>query len=195
MGGFILTPLLLQEVLDYGETRAGLLSIARPLTFAVSGPIAGYLVLAWGSGVSASVGAAAIVLSMIGLSTIEPGSSDITIVGALALSGVGLGASVPSMSSLIANMVDVRDLGVVGACSRCSPSWGRPRASRSCRPCRLARENAVSLADSYSQAYLVGAAVACLGLVCALFVRSPSGEPAEVEPAYAQAGAATRSSR
>ena len=109
---------------------------------------------------------------MIGLSTIEPGSSDITIVGALALSGVGLGLLVPSMSSLIANVVDVRDLGVVGASQQMLAQLGAATGIQIMQTVQAARENAVSLADSYSQAYLVGAAVACLGLVCALFVRS-----------------------
>ena len=102
---------------------------------------------------SASAGAAAIVLSMIGLSTIDVGSSDITIVGALALSGVGLGASVPSMSSLIANAVDVRDLGVVGASQQMLAQLGAATGIQIMQTVQAARENAVSLADSYSQAY------------------------------------------
>ena len=41
MGGFIITPLLLQKVLGYGEAKTGFLSIARPLTFAIAGPDCG----------------------------------------------------------------------------------------------------------------------------------------------------------
>ncbi len=36
MGSFILTPLLLQNVLDFSETKTGLVSIARPLAFSPS---------------------------------------------------------------------------------------------------------------------------------------------------------------
>ena len=178
MGGFILTPLLLQEVLGYGETRAGLLSIARPLTFAVAGPIAGYLVLRVGERLSASFGAATIVASMIGLSTVGPGTSDAVVVAALALSGVGLGASVPSMSSLIANAVDIRDLGVVGASQQMLAQLGAATGIQIMQTVQAAREHAVGLAESYSQAYLVGGAVAAAGLACAVYVRSTPREPA-----------------
>ena len=36
-------PLLLQNVLGYSESRTGLLSIARPLAFAIAGPLAGFV--------------------------------------------------------------------------------------------------------------------------------------------------------
>src|SRR3546814_16730493 len=38
MGGFIITPLFLESVFDYPETRVGVLMIARPLAFAITGP-------------------------------------------------------------------------------------------------------------------------------------------------------------
>ena len=38
MGGFILTPLLLHEVLGYSTTKTGLVSIVRPLAFSIVGP-------------------------------------------------------------------------------------------------------------------------------------------------------------
>ena len=40
-GGAILTPLLLQNVLGYSETRTGLVSISRPLAFSLAGVLAG----------------------------------------------------------------------------------------------------------------------------------------------------------
>jgi MFS family permease len=40
MGGFVITPIFLESVFDYPETRVGGLMIARPLAFAIAGPIA-----------------------------------------------------------------------------------------------------------------------------------------------------------
>ena len=58
MGGFIVTPFLLQNVLGYGPAHSGLLSIARPLAFSIAGPIAGYITVRVGERTNAVLGAA-----------------------------------------------------------------------------------------------------------------------------------------
>ena len=63
------------------------------------------------SGVS---GALLVGVSMVLLSAIGLGTSDIFIV-ATRLSGVGLGISAPAMAATIANTVDPGDLGIAGA--------------------------------------------------------------------------------
>jgi EmrB/QacA subfamily drug resistance transporter len=171
MGGFILTPLLLQNVLGYTETRTGLLSIARPLTFAISGPIAGFLAVRIGERTSTLVGTSALVLSMLGLSTVGVGTSDLLILGALALSGIGLGASMPSLAAAIANSVDERDLGVVGASQQMVGQLGVVAGIQILQTVQQAREDVVGEAASYGDAYLVGAAVAGLAFICALFLK------------------------
>src|SRR3546814_9803566 len=89
--------------------------IARPLAFAITGPLAGYIAVRIGERTSAVVGSAFVVASMVALAAVAPGSSDLIIVGSLALSGIGLGASSPAMAATIANAVDERDLGIAGA--------------------------------------------------------------------------------
>src|SRR5258707_10823544 len=89
MGGFIVTPLFLQNEFGYGESHTGFLLIARPLTFAIAGPVAGYLTMRIGERTSALVGGTSIVLSMLALAHVAPGSSDLVVVGSLALSGLG----------------------------------------------------------------------------------------------------------
>jgi len=115
MGGFVITPIFLESVFGYPETRVGGLMIARPLAFAIAGPLAGYVAVRVGERTSAIVGSAFVVASMLALSTVAPGTSDLVIIGALALSGIGLGCSSPALSASIANAVDERDLGVAGA--------------------------------------------------------------------------------
>ncbi|MBV8560255.1 MAG: MFS transporter, partial [Acidimicrobiia bacterium] len=93
MGSFILTPLFLKEVFHYGETKIGLLSIARPLSFSLTAPIAGYLAVRWGERLAAIVGCAFVVASMLAWTQVDPGASNWAVMGALALAGVGLGVS------------------------------------------------------------------------------------------------------
>ena len=82
MGGFILTPLLLQNVLGYGETQAGLLSIARPLVFAIAGPLAGYLTIRVGErAVGVVRRARRSSLSMLALARSSSVTADLVIIG------------------------------------------------------------------------------------------------------------------
>ena len=82
MGGFVITPLFLESVFGYPETRVGGLMIARPLAFAIAGPLAGYVAVRVGERTSAVVGAAFVVASMVGaVAPVAPGSSDLVIIG------------------------------------------------------------------------------------------------------------------
>jgi EmrB/QacA subfamily drug resistance transporter len=172
MGGFILTPLFLQEVLGFGEAKTGLLSISRPLAFAIAGPVAGYFAVRVGESRSAVIGGLAVALSMVGLSMVGLGGDELLIVGSLALSGIGLGCSMPAMASTIANAVDEGDLGVVGAAQQMMTEVGLTAGIQIMQTVQVSREPVVGALGSYGQAYLVGAGVALLGAICAAFVRS-----------------------
>jgi EmrB/QacA subfamily drug resistance transporter len=172
MGGFIITPLLLQNVFGYGEARTGGLLIARPLAFAVAGPVMGYLVARTGERSAAVGGALAVFASMLGMATLAPGSADLAVVGFLALSGIGLGMSAPALVASIANAVDDADLGVVGATQQMMTQFGVVVGIQVMQSTQAARQPAVGALASFGDAYLVGAAAALLGLVFAVFVRS-----------------------
>jgi EmrB/QacA subfamily drug resistance transporter len=176
MGGFIITPLLLEGVFGYGETRAGSLLISRPLAFAVAGPLMGYLAVRTGERFAAIGGAIAVVVSMLGLSTLEPGSSDLVIIGSLALSGVGLGMSAPALVAAIANTVADEDLGVVGATQQMMTQFGVVIGIQVMQATQAARESVVGEVEAFREAYLVGAGAALVGLVFAFFVRSTRDE-------------------
>ncbi|MEO6317219.1 MAG: MFS transporter [Acidimicrobiales bacterium] len=172
MGGFVITPIFLSSVFDYPETRVGGLMIARPLAFAIAGPLAGYVAVRIGERTSAVVGSSFVVASMIALSTVAPGSSDLVIVGALALSGIGLGCSSPSLAASIVNSVEERDIGVAGAFQQMMTQLGVVIGIQVMQTVSVVREPAAGQVGAYGEAYLVGGAVAALGLVCAFFVRS-----------------------
>jgi EmrB/QacA subfamily drug resistance transporter len=182
MGGFIITPLLLAEVFGYGETRVGLLSIARPLTFAVAAPLAGGLALRWGERRMGVLGAIAVVLSMLALAQIGRGSGDLIVMGSLALSGIGLGVSSPSMAATIANAVDQADLGIAGAVQQMLTQVGVVAGIQLMQTLQVALADGRGLVESYQAAYYLGAAVCCLGVVTAAFVR-PTERGGAAEPA------------
>ena len=64
-GGFFLFPLMMEQVYHYSETQVGLLSIARPLLFSISSPVAGYLTVRIGERTGAVLGARFVTLSMV----------------------------------------------------------------------------------------------------------------------------------
>lgn len=172
MGGFIVTPLFLQNEFHYDETHTGLLLIARPLTFAIAGPLAGYLTLWIGERVSATVGALAVTASMIALAHVLPGDPDTAIIFGLALSGVGMGMSSPAMAAAVANSVSANDLGIAGATQQMVNQIGVVLGIQVLQAVQVARQPAVGGVAAFHDAYLVGAIAAGFGVVAALFVRS-----------------------
>jgi EmrB/QacA subfamily drug resistance transporter len=171
MGGFIVTPLFLQNEFHYDETHTGLLLIARPLTFAIAGPLAGYLTLWIGERISAVGGAIAVTASMIALAQLVPGNSDLAVIVALALSGVGMGMSSPAMAAAVANSVDTHDLGIAGATQQMMNQIGVVLGIQTLQAVQTAREGAVGGVAAFHDAYLVGGIAAGLGVLAAVFVR------------------------
>lgn len=182
MGGFIITPIFLESAFHYPETRVGGLMIARPLAFAIAGPVAGSVAVRIGERTSAVAGAAFVVASMVALSAVAPGTSDLVIIGALILSGVGLGCSSPALAASIANSVDERDLGVAGAFQQMMTQLGVVVGIQVMQTVSVVREAAVGEVAAYGEAYLVGGAVAAVGVVTALFVQSSGRRGEDARP-------------
>ncbi|HYI60580.1 MAG TPA: MFS transporter [Acidimicrobiales bacterium] len=174
MGSFVLTPLLMQNVLGYSETRTGLVSTARPLSFAIAGPLAALVVGRLGERLAGVAGAAAIAASMVWMSTIGTGTPALVIVGGLALAGVAMGVSNPAMASTVAHAVDEADLGVAGAAQQMVVQVGVTFGIQLMQAVQQAREATVGLADSYPAGYLAGAVLALACIVAAAGVRRSS---------------------
>jgi DHA2 family methylenomycin A resistance protein-like MFS transporter len=172
MGSFILTPLLLKESFGYGETKIGLLSIARPLTFSLTAPLAGYFTTRIGERSAAVGGSLAVAASMIALAGLAPGDSNMVIMGSLALAGIGIGLSSPAMTASVANSVDEEHLGIAGASQQLIVQVGVVAGIQLAQTVQHAREPSAGLVGSFGDAYLMLAAVAALGVVAAAFVRS-----------------------
>jgi len=189
MGSFILTPLLLENLLGYSESRTGLLSIARPLAFSIVGPIAGYLTVRVGERVAALAGAATVVAGMMWMSTLGLTSTDLMIVGSLAVAGIGMGLSMPALSSSITTAVDERDLGIAGAAQQMMVQVGVVFGIQVMQTVQVVRAEPAGLAASYHQAYWAGAGLAVVALLASTVIRRidrtgrPSDERAEAEVA------------
>jgi EmrB/QacA subfamily drug resistance transporter len=172
LGGFVLAPLLLSKVYGYDEGRISQLVIARPITFSITAPIAGYLAVRWGERSAAITGTLAVMASMLLFAALDAGSSDLVIVAALALSGVGLGVASPSIAASVGNAVDDDNLGIASAASQIMTQVGVVAGIQVMVTVQASRQGTAGLVESFHDAYLVGAGVCVLGVLCAAFLRS-----------------------
>ncbi len=179
MGGFILAPLLLERVFGYSESHVGLLVIARPLTFSLRAPVAGYLAVRIGERISAVVGAGAVGCSMVIFAMVDQNSGDMVVIAALMLSGIGLGVASPSVAASVANAVSKEDLGIASAAQQLMTQVGVVAGIQVMSTVQLSSEASAGLVGSFRHAYLVGAAVCVGAVVCGAFVRSADRRVAE----------------
>jgi EmrB/QacA subfamily drug resistance transporter len=182
LGGFVLAPLLLAKVYGYDESHISWLVIARPLTFSISAPVAGYLAVKFGERASAVTGMGAVAASMLAFASLTRSSPDIAIVGALMLSGIGLGISSPSIAASVGNAVDEHDLGIASAAQQVMMQVGTVAGIQLMVTVQAARRSASGLVGSFHDAYLMGAAVALLAVFCSLFLRSYERRDATTAP-------------
>jgi predicted MFS family arabinose efflux permease len=171
MGGFILTPVLLEEGLGYSTAFVGLLIIARPLAFSISAPAAGYVTVRVRERVAGMFGAAVIVVSMLMLAMIDGGTSSTFIAVALALSGVGLGVSAPAMTATVANAVADEDLGVAAAVQQLMTQVGSVVGIQVMQTVQASTVDTDGEVGSFANAYRVGAVAALIAVGLAVVVR------------------------
>ena len=170
MGGFILAPSLLQSVYGYGDSRVGLTVIARPLSFSLLSPIAGYLAVRIGDRTSAVAGTAFVAASMLVFASLGAETADWVIIAALALSGVGLGVSSPSIAASVANSVDDADLGIASAAQQLMTQVGLVagiQLMKTVQSSITGTARGAAALGGYRAAYLLGAAVCAAGIVLA----------------------------
>jgi MFS family permease len=115
-GAFYLAPLVMGQFgYGFSLTEVGLVSIARPLAFAVCSPIAGYVAVRIGERTTAIAGAVALCASMLLFTTLGVDTGLAVLLCALALSGVGMGVAMPATSATMASEVAESDFGVMSA--------------------------------------------------------------------------------
>jgi MFS family permease len=112
MGGLVMTPLLLQDVFGLSLGTLTFLLVVRPGTFSLASPIGGAMTARLGERWAGSVGASAMLLSMIAFLLGARLEAIALVVVALALSGATFGISAPAASTAVSNSVPQDSLGV-----------------------------------------------------------------------------------
>ncbi len=171
MGGFMIVPQLLETGLGFSTAHIGWLIIARPLMFSLVAPFSGRISSRIGERNAGIIGACAVVVSMLLLSQIDVGASDLLIVVGLSLSGLGLGISSPALTALLANSVDNRDLGVASAMQQLLNQMGAVLGAAIMIGIHEATINS-GVIKSYSFALLAGAFSSAIAIFAASAVRS-----------------------
>lgn len=181
MGGFILAPLMLEDLLNYGAGKISLVVIARPLAFALVAAAAGAITMRMGERSAASVGTGAVLASMVGFALVQSGTATWFVVVALALSGLGFGVLSPALTSLVASAVDERDLGVAGALQQLMSQMGAVLGTVVMTTVQQASQARHGLDASFTPAFVVGAVIATGAVAASRSVRSiPRGDDAAV---------------
>jgi EmrB/QacA subfamily drug resistance transporter len=168
MGGFIITPLLMEDVFGFTVAATSLAMICRPLSFSLSSPVAGYVAVHVGERSASVLGCALVAVSLACFAAGAAGESLGLVFAALVLSGLGLGTSQPSLISSAANAVDTASLGVANAAQVMVTQIGVVAGIQVLSTI----QGGGSSTGSFTVAYLAGGAVAVLGIVGATFVRS-----------------------
>ena len=171
MGGFMIVPQLLETGLGFSTSHIGWLIIARPLMFSLVAPFSGRVSSRIGERNAGIIGACAVVASMLLLSQIDVGASDLLIAFGLSLSGIGLGISSPALTALLANSVDNRDLGVASAMQQLLNQMGAVLGAAIMIGIHEATINS-GVVKSYSYALLAGAVSSVIAIFAASAVRS-----------------------
>lgn len=166
MGGFIVTPLLVQSRFGFTVAATSWAMACRPLTFSLSAPGSGYLAAKLGERRAGVTGTALLVASMIVFVLAVVTDTVGLVFAGLALSGLAMGASMPSLITVVANTVAVTDLGVANAAQQMVGQIGTVAGIQ-----LLSTINGGSAdAMPFAAAYLVGAVVAGAGVVAAGFI-------------------------
>ncbi|HEY5121913.1 MAG TPA: MFS transporter, partial [Acidimicrobiales bacterium] len=185
-GAFFLFPLLMEQGYGYSIPHVGALAIARPLTFALCSPIAGYVAIRIGERVSAIAGATFLTASLVLFALLAPTTGAWVIAIALALSGLGMGVAMPSSSSVMANEVKSSEFGVMSAAQMLAMQVGEVAGIQVLETVQqglvhqrglVGAKPGPALLATFHLPFLIGAGVGAAGIVAALFFRSMAREP------------------
>ncbi len=178
-GAFFLFPLLMEQVYGYSVSQVGFISVARPLVFAISAPIAGYMAVRTGERTAALFGTGSLFVSMVLFAILGPSTGLLVILVALALSGLGMGVSMPATSATMSNELAESEYGVMSAAQLLATQVGEVAGIQLVLTIQesIARNSGLgnvshstALLHSFSVPFWVCAAMAALSVVCALFI-------------------------
>ncbi len=172
MGGFVVTPALLET--RYGWTVGGiaLLMAPRPGSFSAAAVLGGYLPQRVGQRLPIVLGSGFMVASMAAFSVAAPMTDGVgigIIVVGLVLTGVAAGISQPSVSAMVVDAVDEADMGIANGMSQQMMFIGIVAGIQTMNV--LVGDDASG--SRFVATYLLGGLFAVAGLVAALAIPRP----------------------
>ena len=180
-GGFFLFPILMEKGFGYSVGSVGAISIARPLTFSICSPIAGYIAVKIGERTSAIFGMIFLTSSMVLFSLLAQGTPSWVVVVALGLSGLGMGVAMPSSSAIMSHSVKENEFGVMSAAQMLAMQVGEVAGIQvmetmqatiaSHRGLADAAAGAPGLLETFHWPFVVGGLVGAFGILGSLFYR------------------------
>lgn len=174
MGGFVVTPALLET--RYGWTIGGiaLLMAPRPGAFSASAVLGGYLPQRIGQRLPIVLGSVFMLASMAAFIAAAPMSDGLgigLIVVGLVLTGIAAGISQPSVAAMVVDAVDESDMGIANGMSQQVMFIGIVTGIQTMNV--LVGDDAS--ASRFVATYVLGASVAVTGLLAALAIpRTPT---------------------
>lgn len=172
MGTFFLAPFLMQNVLGYDNTRTALTLLPRPLGNSLMSVVAGYITVRIGERFAATAGMTGVAVGLVLFAGVGVASSVGYIVFALALTGIGLGLSLPGLTAAMANAVDEKDFGAISAVQEMAFMVGNVLGLQGLQTIQATRAAVVGEVRGYHDAFLVGAALAVVAALLSLGLRS-----------------------
>lgn len=173
MGGFQLTPLMLQKEFGLGVAASSWILLFRPGVFSAASPFGGRLASRVGGGVMISAGGVLMVVSMALFAVAASADLLWLVVVGLSISGLAMGLASPSFSTTLATAVDPADLGVANGMASTMMNIGMLSGVQT----MFAVLGDGRAGDDFARSFWVGGAVATVAVVGGLLVtrdRTPS---------------------
>jgi EmrB/QacA subfamily drug resistance transporter len=167
MGGFILTPMLLERIYGYSASSAGLTVVVRPLVFSLAAPLAGYAAARVGNRTAASAGAIALTASMATFVLASPASGLAPVFVGLALSGLAFGLLSPALAASVANSVTDDDLGSASAAEQLIGQIGTVAGIQVLQTVQASSASSFGMVGSFHAAFATAAAAGVVTAACA----------------------------
>lgn len=184
MGGFVLSPFLLDTEFGYSAALITLIMVSRPLAFSVAGPISGRVTVIIGERRAGILATATMAASMVVLAYGAGTRQIVPVVIGLVMSGAGNGFGQPPFQASMANAVEEEDLGIASAAKNVIGQIG---AAVGITLMTTLRSVADSPTTGFAIAYWTGAAIAVVAVVVAFALedtpRGLAAEPAALDRA------------
>ena len=167
MGGFLISPILLDDVFGLGVGAIALVLLFRPGAYSICSPIGGRLAVRLGNRPFVIVGSVLMAASMAVFAGAAAQEHLGLFIAALVLSGAAMGLASPSYSTSLANSVDPHDLGIASGMGSTMMNIGMLTGIQA----MFVVLGDGRSPDDFARTYLFGGAVAAVSVVGGLIMR------------------------